>query len=97
MTDYFGSYQETGTKIVARSGAVIHREPPIDFSLSESDTTSLYEKWDKSWEAPLMFQGGQTSITCEMVAALSNDALVSVYGKEMTKRIRAVATKFAIK
>ncbi len=82
--------------IITRSGTSFARGVTIDLLLEEDETAQLYANWDNAWGEPLQFQGGATAITCEMVAGVPVQELVSVYGKKLAGRYLAVAQKNAL-
>lgn len=58
----------------------------IDQYLDEEDVKILYERWRDKWALPLEYPGSQYAITCDMIAEVPLDELVSVYGKKRSLR-----------
>lgn len=84
-------------RIVRRSGMSFARGLTIDLVLTPADTETLYKLWNgEAWGDPIGFQGGQSAITCEMVAAVPLDQMVKVYGKAFALRVQDIANKNSI-
>jgi hypothetical protein len=64
-----------------RYGASLARGTTIDAYLSEETCKVLYERWKTEWGEPLMFSGGITALTCEMVLEAPEKELKDTYKK----------------
>ena len=82
--------------ISTRRGTSFARGVTIDGFLEPDEVTKLYEKWDNNWGEPLMFRGGQTAITCEMVASVPLEKLTSTFGKKLGAKLLTVAQKNSV-
>ena len=71
-----------------RMGGSVALGVTIDPFLGSEDTQTLYDRWKaEDWGDLLVFRGGQTAITCEMVQAVPLDQLTSTYGKKLALRL----------
>ena len=69
------------TKQTYRQGTSYARSASIDGFLSDSLCAELYQKWNPAWGQPLIFQGGVTGITAELVLKAPEKELIKAFGK----------------
>jgi hypothetical protein len=85
----------TGYTLVTRPSLPVSRGATIDTFLQPEDVEPLYKLWNKAWGEPFEYSGGETAITCEMVAVAPLKEMQKVYGNKLALRLKAVANREA--
>jgi hypothetical protein len=91
FTSYLGRGSANVEGIRIRAGSSYARETAIDPYIDEGLVEEVYEKWSDEWQSPQVFQGGVTSITCEMILQVPVAELGKVFGADKTARILKAA------
>jgi hypothetical protein len=76
--------RQGNAKVSYRSGQSYAIGTIIDGYLTKDEEERLYAGWqtgDPDWPQPLVFQGGVTAITCEMVLEVPETKFNRAYGK----------------